>query len=135
MVPRPLIRLRSLSSCSSLIEPACGLTCVVCWASSGDKNAPATCIAKATIITRTGPYRAAMRSLSLEPARRCSPAILLLYDRFTVGRLPAPSTGAITAFCYSFLIDLSNDFPVTGEQRLGRTHLSAQRELAGGEAV
>src|SRR5262249_8237990 len=56
-------------------------------------------------------------------------------NRFTIGRLPAPSARAIAASRYALLVDLRDHFAVTGKERLGRTHLGAKRQLAFGKAV
>src|SRR6185295_12123680 len=49
--------------------------------------------------------------------------------------LPAPHAGAVTALHHPLLVDLGNDRAVSGEQRLGRAHLGANRQLAFGQAV
>src|SRR5262249_51259424 len=51
-------------------------------------------------------------------------------DGLFVGRLPAPGAGAIAALGDAVLVDLRDDVAVAREQRLGRAHLGAQRELA-----
>src|SRR5215471_5957435 len=56
-------------------------------------------------------------------------------NRFAVGRLPTPGPGAVTALGNAFLVDLRDDVAVAGEQRFGRAHLGAQRQLALGEPV
>src|SRR5215475_4499033 len=56
-------------------------------------------------------------------------------DGFLVGRFPAPGARAVAALDHPLLVDLRDDLAVAGEQRLGRAHLGAQRQLAVGEAV
>src|SRR6266568_2933807 len=45
-------------------------------------------------------------------------------------RLPAPGTRAVTAFYDTLLINLRDDLAVARQQRLGRAHFGAQRQLA-----
>src|SRR5262245_63028510 len=61
--------------------------------------------------------------------------LLLGRDRLTIGRLPAPGAGAVAALDHALLVDLRDDLAVAGEQRLGRAHLRAQRQLAFRQAV
>src|SRR5262245_54860071 len=56
-------------------------------------------------------------------------------DGLVIGRLPAPGAGAVTALDHALLLDLRDDLAVAGEQRLGRAHLRAQRQLALGQPV
>src|SRR6187399_2930246 len=56
-------------------------------------------------------------------------------DAFTIGRLPAPCAGAVSALGDPLLVDLGDDLAVAGQERLGRTHLRTERQLALGEAV
>src|ERR1700730_227181 len=56
-------------------------------------------------------------------------------DRFPIGGLPSPGAGAIAALHHALAIDVGDDVAVAGEQRLGRAHLGAQRQLAFGEAI
>ena len=58
------------------------------------------------------------------------PCVLLRRDRFAIGGLPAPGAGAVTALGHALLVDLRDDLAVAGEQRLGRAHLGAERQLA-----
>src|SRR5215470_16867201 len=51
-------------------------------------------------------------------------------DRLAVGRLPAPGARPIAALAHPLLVDLGDDLAVTGEQRLGRAHFGAERQLA-----
>src|SRR5436305_15100372 len=44
--------------------------------------------------------------------------------------LPAPGTRAVTAFDDTLLVNLRDDLAVTRQQRLGRAHFRAQRQLA-----
>src|SRR5262245_32648580 len=56
-------------------------------------------------------------------------------DPFVIGRHPAPCARAVAALDHTLLINLCNHVAVAGEQRLGRAHLGAQRQLALGQAV
>src|ERR1017187_3868374 len=56
-------------------------------------------------------------------------------DRFAVSGLPTPGAGAVAALRHALLVDLGDDIAVAGEQRLGRAHLGAQRQLAFGKTV
>src|SRR5882757_7925134 len=55
--------------------------------------------------------------------------------RIAVGGFPAPHARTVTALHHALLVDLGDDGAVTGEQRLGRAHLGANRQLALGETV
>src|SRR6201996_837148 len=52
-----------------------------------------------------------------------------------IGGFPAPGARAIAALHHALLVDLGNDFAVAGEQRLGRAHLGAERQLSFGKTV
>src|SRR2546421_6585617 len=52
-----------------------------------------------------------------------------------VGGHPAPGAGTIAALDHALLVDLRDDLAVAREQRLGRAHLRAQRQLALEHAV
>src|SRR5664279_3077815 len=56
-------------------------------------------------------------------------------DILAVGGLPAPGAGAVAALRHALFVDLGDDVAVAGEQRLGRAHLGAQRQLAFCEPV
>src|SRR5262245_32980685 len=56
-------------------------------------------------------------------------------DRFLVGRLPTPGARPIAALADPLLVDLRDDLAVAGQQRLGRAHLGAQRQLAFDQAI
>src|SRR3954447_14276317 len=56
-------------------------------------------------------------------------------DGLPIGRLPAPGARAVAALDHPRLVDLGDDLAVTGEQRLGRAHLGAERQLAFGKPV
>src|SRR5262249_13695488 len=60
---------------------------------------------------------------------------LLRRDRLTIGRLPAPGAGAVAALDHALLVDLGDDLAIAGQQRLGRAHLRAQRQLALRQAI
>src|SRR5260370_1275169 len=51
-------------------------------------------------------------------------------DSLAISSPPAPGAGAVAALDHAFLVDLGDDLAVACEQRLGRAHLRAQRELA-----
>src|SRR6185295_5923236 len=55
--------------------------------------------------------------------------------RIAVGGLPAPHARTVAALHHALLVDFGDDRAVAGEQRLGRAHLGADRQLALGEAV
>src|SRR5262245_1361132 len=61
--------------------------------------------------------------------------LLLGRDRLTIGRLPAPGAGAVATLDHALLVDLRDDLAIAGQQRLGRAHLRAQRQLAFSQAV
>src|SRR5712672_955054 len=52
-----------------------------------------------------------------------------------VGGQPAPGAGTVAALDHALLVDLGDDLAVAREQRLGRAHLRAQRQLALQHAV
>src|SRR5262245_5975810 len=56
-------------------------------------------------------------------------------DGLAIGRLPTPGAGAVAALDHALLVDLGADLAVAGEQRLGRTHLRAERQLALGQPI
>src|SRR3954451_6541981 len=56
-------------------------------------------------------------------------------DGLAIRRLPAPRAGAVAALGHTFLVDLRDNLAVAGEQRLGRAHLGAERQLARREPV
>src|SRR5262245_23852956 len=51
-------------------------------------------------------------------------------DGLAIGDLPAPGSGPVATFGYALLVDLRDDLAIASEQRLGRAHLGAQRQLA-----
>src|SRR6266540_1030021 len=55
---------------------------------------------------------------------------MLRGDRLAISRLPTPGAGAIAALDHALPVDLRDDLAVAGEQRLGRAHLGAERQLA-----
>src|SRR5437899_8968588 len=64
------------------------------------------------------------------------PTLRLLWaDRLAIGGFPAPGAGAVAALGDAFLVDLGDDLAVAGQERFGRAHLGAQRELPFGETV
>ena len=52
-----------------------------------------------------------------------------------VCRAPAPGTRTKAARDNAFAVDARNDIAVTGQQRFGRTHFGADRQLAFGDPV
>src|SRR5260370_33251608 len=48
---------------------------------------------------------------------------------------PSPCAGAVAALHHPFLVDLGDDLAVAGQQRFGRAHLRAHRQLALGETI
>src|SRR5882672_12441597 len=66
------------------------------------------------------------RRMAPTPSRR---------DGLAIRHLPAPGAGAVAALGDALLEDLRDDLAVAGEQRLGRAHLGAQRQLARREPV
>src|SRR5882757_11047634 len=48
---------------------------------------------------------------------------------------PAPGARAVAALEDPFLVDLGDDVAIAGEQRFGRAHFGAQRQLAVAEPV
>src|SRR5690349_18956277 len=64
-----------------------------------------------------------------------APRIFLDPNSLAICRLPAPGAGAVTAPRHAFLVDLRNDLAVAGQQRFGRAHFGAQRQLAFGQPV
>src|SRR5262245_53364318 len=61
--------------------------------------------------------------------------LLLGRDGLAIGRLPAPGARAVAALDHALLVDLRDDLAVAREQRLGRAHLRAERQLALGQAI
>src|SRR5260370_37617033 len=55
--------------------------------------------------------------------------------RIAIGRFPAPHPRTVTALHHALLVDFSDDRAIAREQRLGRAHLGANRQLALGETV
>src|SRR5712691_903180 len=139
MEPRPSMRRNCCSSLSSLTESAVGLTDEGCWAGAGGASATSPANASAARTSR----RRATSVMPLPPFSFTSPrkrgegedTPCLHRDLFAVRRLPAPRAGTVAALQHPFLVDLGDDLAVAGEQRFGRAHLGAQRQLALGEAV
>src|SRR6267143_1492226 len=52
-----------------------------------------------------------------------------------IGDLPTPCARTVAARRHALLVDLSDDRAVAREQRFGRAHLGANRQLALGETV
>src|SRR5688572_22167187 len=122
-VPRPSMRLSCCSSCCSCTAFAVGLT--GCWACTG--VAVATMHASARTPARN---RICLRSVPMFTA-----PIMLRRNRFAICRPPSPGAGAIAALDYPLLVDLGDDLAVAGQERFGRAHLRAQRQLAFGQTI
>src|SRR5258705_1597632 len=56
-------------------------------------------------------------------------------DALMIRCQPAPRAGTIAASQYALPVNLSDDFAIAREQRLGRAHRGAQRQLAFAEPV
>src|SRR6267378_2896647 len=56
-------------------------------------------------------------------------------NAFVIGGGPTPCARAVTALHHALLVDLGDDRAIAREQRLGRAHLGANRQLALGETV
>src|SRR5215813_9101220 len=128
ILQRPEMRSSCWNSLSSLTELAVGLTepsGLACCARAGAATATIRAIASAPTMNRMRVTRPGMTVLR----------IWLRRDGFAIGRLPAPGAGAIAALDHALLVDLGDDLAVAGEQRLGRAHLGAQRQLALGQPV
>src|SRR6185503_121800 len=123
--PRPLMMRICCSSWSSLTASAVGLTDFGCCAEAGVTTAKSARSARP----------ASARRQILRKAFMMAPPSGSRRDGFVIGGFPAPGAGTIAALDHAFLVDLGDDLAVTGEQRLGRAHLGAHRQLAFGEAV
>src|SRR5437763_5824666 len=55
--------------------------------------------------------------------------------RIGIGGFPAPHARTVAAFHHALLVDFGDDGAVARQQRLGRAHLGAERQLALGETV
>src|SRR6266702_1257210 len=115
------MRVSSCRSCCSFTELAVGLTC---WALQGTDAAMISKNAQAPTARRINLPKDAMNSSPMLFARS-QPMPPSGLDRLAIGGLPAPRPGAVAALHHPLLVDLSDDFTVTGEQRLGRAHLGA----------
>src|SRR5260221_1858244 len=71
-----------------------------------------------------------LRMLASQSLQRCSNRNVLV-----IGGSPTPCARTVTALHHPLLVDFGDDRAVAGEQRLGRAHLGANRQLALGEAV
>src|SRR5215471_4751826 len=155
MVQRPEIRSSSLNSWSSLTELAVGLTELSglrCCAPAGAATATTSASARAPSMKRM--RAVSLVILQLPPSIMSSPAKppparaagakmgtragasgSLRRDRLAIGGLPAPGAGAVAALDHPLLVDLRDDLAVAGQQRLGRAHLGAERQLALGQTI
>src|SRR5215470_16272133 len=116
---------RSWSSWTALFV---GLTELGCCASAGAADKISAMSASALIARRSPATQIDMPVL---PVSRLG----LRRDGLAIGGLPAPRAGAIATPQHPLLVDLGDDVAVAGEQRLGRAHLRAERQLAFGEPV
>src|SRR5712691_8430035 len=155
MVQRPEIRLSSSRSLASGTTLAVGLTELSglrCCALAGAATATMSASARAPRMKRTRVVSlvmlqlpSSMRSPDAGSCRhrvhvrlsvtRLPRARLLRRDRLAIRRLPAPGAGAVAALDHALLIDLGDDLAVAGEQRFGRAHFRAQRQLALGQTI
>src|SRR6185437_1271970 len=119
---RPCTRFSSCKSCCSCTAAAFGLTLAGCCARTGE-----TAISTKRKIAAPKKVPSRARSLVIFRSSLFARSDL---DRFVIGRLPAPGTGAVAAFHHAFLVNLRDDFAVAGEQGLRRAHLGAKRQLA-----
>src|SRR5687768_6410696 len=152
IVIRPSSFWRRLSRSSSRTELAVGfvlLGCVIglrswpCWAGAGALAATAAANAKTAKEARNAwnlliIEEASLLVFPMRPMRiaeeRSAPSSSDC-DGLAIGRLPAPGTRAVAALQDALLVDLGDDLAVSGKERFRRAHLSAQRQLALGEAV
>src|SRR6266478_8876402 len=134
----PSMRGDCCSRVCSLTALASGLITRSCCACAG--AAKATSPANA-IMPRMQRARAHGPIMARSPAsfrRRACPVLCArcsYCDPLAIGGHPAPRARAVSALDHAFLVDLGDDLAVTGQQRLGRTHLRAQRQLALEQAV
>src|ERR1700716_4745018 len=56
-------------------------------------------------------------------------------NALVIGGGPTPCARAVTALHHALLVDFGDDRAIAREQRLGRAHLGANRQLAFGETV
>src|SRR6266849_3080821 len=66
---------------------------------------------------------------------RRAPASSSHLDVLAISGQPSPGAGAVAALDRALPVDLGDDVAVAREQRLGRAHLGAQRQLAVQHAV
>src|SRR5258705_1403087 len=71
-----------------------------------------------------------LRMLASQSLQRCSNRNVLV-----IGGSPTPCARTVTALHHPLLVDFGDDRAVAAEQRLGRAHLGADRQLALGEAA
>src|SRR6185437_1592355 len=144
IVPRPWIDLSCCNSCCSCTAFALGSTEFGCCAETGAAIATTTMSTSAPAIRRIlardfamsfTPLKSAVLAIGGGGRQRLVPPAASGRDRLVIGRLPAPGAGAVAAPRHPLFVDLRNDVAVAGEQRLGRAHLGAQRQLAFGETV
>src|SRR5215212_446322 len=133
---------RALRSCCSFTEDAVGLTELGCCAPAGAATARISAKTNAPMMKRACASNPAMPNLpdflsaalaAAAPSPQHRP--FSGGDGLAIRRLPAPSTRRVAALGDPLLEDLRDDLAVTREQRLGRAHLGAQRQLAFGETV
>src|SRR5712691_2510419 len=133
----PSMRGDCRSRVCSFTTLASGLICgPCCWAWEGAAKAmrPAT-----ATVARMKRARANRPVMAYPPvsARRAAASFAWRSHRdpLAIGGHPAPGSGAVAALDHAFLVDLRDDLAVAREQRLGRAHLGAQRQLALEHAV
>src|SRR5260370_13935263 len=125
-------------SLTALASGSIGEPC--CWAWAGAATATWRSTATAPRMKRARANRPVMAHPPVVLVRRHAGAASFAWrrlhcDPLAIGGHPAPGAGSVSALDHALLVDLGDDLAVTGEQRLGRTHLRAQRQLALEQAV
>src|SRR6202165_1158835 len=134
------MRRNCCSSLSSLTEFAVGLTEEGCWASAAgaSETSPAKASDAKTSRRPTTSVVMPLPPLLVHLSRKRGEGgnyAGLDRDLFAVRGFPAPCAGAVAALHRPFLVDLGDDLAVAGQQRFGRAHLRAHRQLALGETI
>src|ERR1700723_623740 len=123
---RPWIRDSCWSSFCSLTAPASGSSTgafgSVRWACAGSATA-----SKVKNSSGASTWRVRARILFM--------TFTLYASSHVIGRHPAPSAGSVAAPEHPLLVDLGDDIAVAGQQRFGRAHFGAERQLSLREPV
>src|SRR5436853_2060189 len=126
------------NSFCSFTELAVGLTDEGCCAAAGGVSPTSAAKAKyattsrrraRSLITFFLPF---LVHLSPRTRRQREGTRWLHRDLLAIRRLPAPGAGAVAALHHPLLVDLGDDLAVSRQERFGRAHLGAQRQLAFG---